>query len=269
MADSRRNRTVGLCGDRIAFFMRKKGWSNEDLAHKASVSTSTVSLLLRNKHPATWKVAGKIRDALGVEGIDQLRPINDVQSDSSDRVNEWLLEQPLTNWITASNQLQFRIWRLQHEHISKLSRGKCYDLIGMSSAAKENCKAQLTRHAEVCTRLQSDRIIRNLTTCEEATGNRWWVIDEWVEGEPLSDLIKERAIGLSDAKAISRDILKALNLLHEHDIVCRELSLNTIIIKADMSAVLTEFELAKLLDGSPTVSNDYWKADPYLSLIHI
>lgn len=57
--------------------------------------------------------------------------------------------------------------------------------------------------------------------------------------------------------------MRAIGVLHEHDILCRELSPDTVIVKPDLSAILTEFELAKLLDGSPTVSNKYWKSDPY------
>ena len=257
------NGTVGLCGDRIAYHMQRKGWSQQKLAEEAKISASTVSLLRGDNHSATWKVAEKLRCALGLDSIDQLRPINNLHSESSENVNEWVLEKALTQWITASNQLQFRIWRLRHEHVSKFSRGKCYDLVSMSSAAKENCKAHLTRHAEVCTRIQSDQIIRNLTTCEEDSGNRWWVIDEWVDGDMLSNYAREKTIGLSQARIISKDILLAIGVLHERDILCRELSPDTVIVKPDMSAVLTEFELAKLLDGSPTVSNKYWKSDPY------
>ena len=263
MAESKKHGTVGLCGDRIAYFMRQKGWNYGDLRFASGVSVSNISLLVNNKHSATWKTAEKLRKALGLESIDQLRPIKNLQSEASDKVNEWFLEEALTQWITASNQLQFRIWRMKHEHISKLSRGKCYDLVSMSSAAKENCKAHLTRHAEVCARIQSDQIIRNLTTCEEDSGDRWWVIDEWVDGNILSNYAREKTIGLSQAKTISKDILRAIGVLHEHDILCRELSPDTVIVKPDLSAILTEFELAKLLDGSPTVSNKYWKSDPY------
>lgn len=263
MTDSRKHRTIGLCGDRIVYFMRKRGWNYGDLANVSGVSRSNISLLVNNKHPATWKIAEKLRSALELESIDQLRPINDLQSDSSDKVNEWFLEEALTQWITASNQLQFRIWRMRHEHINKFSRGKCYDLVSMSSAAKEDCKVQLIRHAEVCSRIQNDFIISNLTTFEEATGDRWWVIDEWVEGKIMSDFVKEKTINLSQAKKISKQVLLAISVLHEHDIVCRELSPDTVVVKPEGSAILTEFELAKLLDGSPTVSNQHWKEDLY------
>jgi serine/threonine protein kinase len=52
--------------------------------------------------------------------------------------------------------------------------------------------------------------------------------------------------------------------LHEHGIVRRELNPATIVIRnSDGRAILTEFELAKLIDRGPTVSTGEWPVDPY------
>ena len=263
MMDRKNTGTVGLCGEKIAKFMHKKGWSNEKLASEAKISPSAISLLRRNKNSATWSTAEKLRVALDLDSIDQIRPTSDPNVSDSGRINEWQLVSPLTKWVTTSNQLQFRIWQLEHLHLSKMARGKCYDLVSMSSADRKNCKTQLLRHAEVCTRIKCDHVIRNLTTYEEISGERWWVIDEWLEGSSLAEIIGENRMRDYSKKTIAVDVAQALLSMNEQGIVCRELSPSSIVVRKDGAAVLTEFELAKLLDGSPTVATDDWRVDPY------
>jgi serine/threonine protein kinase len=55
-----------------------------------------------------------------------------------------------------------------------------------------------------------------------------------------------------------------LNSLHAQKIVRRELSPDFIIFQPALNrVVMTEFELAKLHDGSPTVSTESWPSDEY------
>jgi serine/threonine protein kinase len=62
-------------------------------------------------------------------------------------------------------------------------------------------------------------------------------------------------------------IAAGLLALHEAKVVRRELSPRFVTLrKKDLSPVLTDFELAKLLDGAPTVSPaGGWPDDPYLA----
>jgi serine/threonine protein kinase len=57
--------------------------------------------------------------------------------------------------------------------------------------------------------------------------------------------------------------VRGLAALHNAGIIFRELApARVLIADHDRRAVLTEFELAKLLDGSPSVSSE-WPEDPY------
>ena len=266
MADSRKHRTVELDGDKITALMRERGWTVERLAQEAVISTASVSLILRNKHQPYWSTAKKLQAALGLESIDELCPRENESSDpDTDAIQEWQKDVAQSKWITASNQLQFRIWRLRHEHLSKYARGKCYDLLGMSTAERKRCKALLIRHAEVCSRIgRNPHIINNLTTCESQDGEQWWVIDEWIDGTTLRDLLQSGPCEIELAKKWGRQMAVAIHAMHDHDILRRELSPQTVLIdKQCDDVILTEFELAKLLDGSPTVSQDDWPTDPY------
>ena len=62
-----------------------------------------------------------------------------------------------------------------------------------------------------------------------------------------------------------REIAGGLSALHRAQIVMRELAPSRVLLaKSDGRAVLTDFELAKLLAGGPTVSpGEEWPEDPY------
>ncbi len=266
MADNRKHRTVVLDPERIGRLMREKGWSIEQLAQRALLSTGSVSAALNAAHPVYWATAEKFRAAFRLASIDELlQSATDNTTSTPARVHEWLLESAESRWITASNQLQFRIWRLKHEHLPKLARGKCYDLQGMASAERDRSRTSLLRHAEVCARIGNHpHIIGNVTTFAGPGDACWWVVDEWISGTKLSELLKQQRLPQSLAIRIALETAEAMSHLNTAGIIRRELSPQCILIEAESErTVLTEFELAKLLDGSPTVSNDDWPIDPY------
>ncbi len=266
MASKRQNREFQLDGEIVRKLMSNKGFTVESLAAKAVLAPNTISSVLNGTRPCNQKTGHKIRVALKVDNIEDLLKRRDQKPESKARIHEWLLDQPLTKkWVTASNQLQFRIWKLKHEHLSKSARGKCYDLEGMATIERERCRDLLLRHAEVCTRIGTHaHIINNLTTCEAPSRDRWWVIDEWIEGSTLGHRFSTSDFSMPEKQGIIRQIAEGLNAFHSHNVVRRELSPQTILVReGNGDVVLTEFELAKLLDGSPTVSSSDWPVDPY------
>lgn len=267
MADNRKHRTVLLNPDIVVHLMRQNGWSIEDLASRAVLSPGTVSAAINEKHATYWSTADKLRKALKLDSLEPL--LQSVATETTDdeppRIHEWFLDHAESKWITASNQLQFRIWRLKHEHLPKYARGKCYDLEGMATDERSRCRTQLLRHAEVCAKIGRDQnIINNLTTCESPKKNSWWVIDEWIDAVSLDQRLHQGRINRGLAIEISLQIASGLTSLHNCGIARRELTPQSILLETNTNrVVLTEFELAKLLDGSPTVSNEDWPVDPY------
>lgn len=264
MAGKKNNRTVPVSAELLLNRLRERGWSVEQFALEANVATGTVSRVLGGNKEVFWKTAEAFRLALGLDCIDELIR----QPDSSAtvrRINEWLIDEVQSSWVTAANHLQYRIWKLRHEHLPKLARGKFYDLEGMSSGERERCHAALLRHAVVCTKIGNhDNIISNISTCQSGDEQGWWVIDEWVAGCSLKELLKQGPVSRTVAWRIGTEMAEALRVLHANGIVRRELTPQSVLIEeAGQRVVLTEFELAKLLDGSPTVSTDEWIVDPY------
>jgi len=76
-------------------------------------------------------------------------------------------------------------------------------------------------------------------------------------------LPKSGAWAAADLCRLLLDVATGLQALHTADVVFRELAPARVLISnQDARAVLTDFELAKLLDGSPSVSSE-WPEDPY------
>ena len=158
------------------------GWTHEKLAHKAEVSTGTINNVLSKGLAASLRTAHGIRQALGVESLESL-----LESDVTD---------VMTEWIEASNGLRFQICRMRHLELDDLARGKRYDLSRLSTEEEQRCVTWMKRHPKVCRAVKyHPNVITNETVFRDPREPYYWVIDEWVEGEPLSSRLRPIARG--------------------------------------------------------------------------
>src|SRR5690606_18230168 len=72
---------------------------------------------------------------------------------------------------------------------------------------------------------------------------------DFVDGPPLSKLIKERQLGVRRAVEIARDVARALAHAHEKEAIHRDVKPGNIIMGKDGAPVLTDFGLARDLEG--------------------
>ncbi len=181
-----------------------------------------------------------------------------------EQLAEWTAPQYLSNWITVPNGLQYLVLKMRHRHIAEtFARVKCYELRFLTDAERGQIEVQLTRHPMVCRKLTPHpRIPINQGAFPDPTGECWWVIDYWIDGIPLHDALQER-LSLGEVLRIGRELAAGLKLLHDNGIVRRGLNPQHILLREpDRSVVLTDFELAKLLGGAPTVGKG-WPPDLY------
>lgn len=255
-------RTVAINVDKLTAAMNHRGLSVEQLTELADVSTGTVNNLLAGKS-VYRSTASQIAEALGMT-LGVLLGESITQGGAS-TVHEYLVSEVLSDWITASNGLKFQVCRLRHMELDRQARGKRFDLRDMTTDEQQRCRTWIKRHPNVCETLhEHPNIVRNLTAFYDPTESFYWVIDEWIDGEPLQRTLGRKQFSQPVAKALLLDVARGLHGLHEHGIVRRELNPATIVIRhSDGRAILTEFELAKLIDRGPTVSTDEWPVDPY------
>ena len=250
--------------------MTERGWGIEALAHAAEIGVTTVHDFLNNGTSVYRRTARRVSEALEQTSVEAIllkheATGSDEIASATSNTHEWFVEQVVSPWITASNGLQFQICRMKHAHLDRLARGKRYELQHLSTADRERAHENLLRHPKTCEKVcPHPHVIRNLTTYPDETGTSWWVIDEWIEGQTLHDQLSDGAFTHSDCRRLMLGMAFGLAALHDEQIVRRELTPAAVLVRAkDGEAVLTEFELAKLLDGSPTVSSANWPTDPY------
>lgn len=178
---------------------------------------------------------------------------------------EWESKGYVDQGRLAPNGLYYIVCRMQHRHTAnKPGRGKFYHLSWLPPAKREGMRHQLSRHADVCARVGlHPEIVVNHASTPVAQGEGWWVIDEWVGEKTLVDHLSAGPWPREKLPRLLLAIAQGLDALHKAGIVFRELAPARVLISdKDGRAVLTDFELAKLLDGSPSVSGD-WPEDPF------
>ncbi len=181
-----------------------------------------------------------------------------------DELLEWIRMEYLTNWITLPNGLQYCVSKRRHRHLPDIfARIKCYELKFLTDDQRREFETRLTRHPIVCRKLTPHpRIPINQGAFSDPKRGFWWVIDYWIDGITLHEVLQER-LPIGEVLRIGRELAEGLKLLHDNGIVRRGLSPQHILLREpDRSVVLTDFELAKLLGGAPTVGKD-WPPDHY------
>ncbi len=218
--------------------------------------------------PETAKI---IADVLGQSVVDLLAPWDKLYRPPALPAGplmgeaEWESEGYVDQGRLASNGLYYIVCRMRHRHTQgKLARGKYYHLGWLSEALRESLRHRLSRHADVCARIGvHPRIAVNFSSAPAPARDGWWVIDHWNGGRTLADYLRDGCWPREKLPRLLLQIAEGLDALHRAQIVFRELAPARVLISdQDGSAVLTDFELAKLLDGSPSVSTEWAKEHP-------
>lgn len=251
---------------------RNMGLSEKQICtHKdlrMSVNTALHALKGGGTYPDTAK---KIADFFGYKVEQLVAPWDSLYKMPAQLPGPWsgLPEWEPTGYLEqgrlAPNGLYYIVCRMQHRHTkAKVGRGKFYHLSWLPSAQREGMRHQLSRHADVCARVEiHPRIVVNHTSTPAANDEGWWVIDNWLGETTLANYIEDKPWPLERLPRLLLDIAQGLEVLHREKIVFRELAPARVLITDEGSrAVLTDFELAKLMDGSPSVSSE-WPEDPF------
>ena len=172
-------------------------------------------------------------------------------------------------WERTANDLQFCVTKLQNRHLTtRFARGKCYWLQHLRVSERQRLEDHLRRHCDVCERVGAHpNIAKNITATFLQDGGLWWVLDQWIEGPTLAECLKDGPLDLARLKKVMTGVADGLAALHNEKVIRRELSPRFIIVRSeDQSAVLTDFELAKLLDGRTVRPDEGWREDPYRAI---
>ena len=263
----------------LATLRNEAKWTQEQLAANAKpdgtpITSKTVSRI-ENGGRASYSTAKSLVAALDgrikyrkitleeLEGVEVDTPVS---SHPYLRLPDWELGKP-GPCVTASNGLQWQVFPLFHKDLPKdKARGKLYDLRGnVPTEDRHELKKYLRRHPEVCQKIHGHEghhpNVARHRIAHKFDPDYWWVIDEWIEGKSLNEHLEEGPLPPDRLPGVMRDILQGLQALHKAGIIRRELSPRYIYLTDDR-AVLTDFELAKLLDTNHSVSvRGQWRDD--------
>jgi tetratricopeptide (TPR) repeat protein/tRNA A-37 threonylcarbamoyl transferase component Bud32 len=103
------------------------------------------------------------------------------------------------------------------------------------------------REAELTARLKHPGIVHVHDVGQ--VGDFQYFTMDFVDGPPLSKLIKERQLGVRRAVELARDVARALDHAHERGTIHRDVKPGNVIVARDGTPVLTDFGLARDLDG--------------------
>jgi len=245
--------------------------SLQDFQKASGLNKDTARKLLRGEPVFLSSLSQAVREAFGIDNpLEVLHPDElaelgvQTEAPSPGYVLEWEIEDYLSGWRQTSNGLQYQLVQLRHRFLdNRLARGKCYELRHMSTAEQARVETYLRRHVDVCERIDGHHSVAvNLTAA--LVDGLWWVLDRWEEGETLADRLRTDVLSEYELRFIMTGIAEGLAALHQVDVIRRELSPGSVLLRESSDRpVLTDMELAKLAAGGPTVSPDEWPDDPY------
>jgi serine/threonine protein kinase len=262
-----------LCPQQLKRFMELRRLNVTELADKTGLSRNTVYKILSGKYLKVSTLT-QFAEELDAE-LDQLRGVGSVSdqegSFSLTPPRHWRVVEVLSPWMRASNGLQYRLAKLENTTVEfpNFVRGKFYDLLSTAVSKRSELKRFLSRHASVCLQFKRDpHIVTHFATIPLENDDGWWVLDEWLGTISLSsylDQTEANQLPVDEIRRLGDGILCGLQSLHAAGIIMREMSPDHVLVNDKCQLVLlTEFELAKLGTGAPSVSGT-WSPHQFLA----
>jgi serine/threonine protein kinase len=250
--------------------IEQSGLPIQELARLMGVHRGTVFTMLKNGM-ASPTLVRRLFDAL--EANEEGRRSRSIIRESDEQVHritspkDWSVFSVESPVFVAANGVNYQVAKLRNTlNPNRYARGKLYDLRHLTPTTLRNQEEHLLRHSKICANLHGEpRLPIHFDIRRLGEDSAWWVLDEWIEGKPLSTLMVEMpTVDPTIAKVIGSEILLALGTLHSHRIVVRELAPERVIVTHDMTrCVVTDFEMAKLLDGNISVRGKWKLQTPY------
>jgi hypothetical protein len=248
----------------------RSDFSNADLERRANVSNNTVINVVKGKRVQKKSAYAVIR-ATGINNPQDYVSDSPLHTpgpsrDPRRRFNQWELIEAPSETKSANGVITFQVGKARHDHDGRIARTKCYDL---ESVQEEDIKylknVVLSRHPEICLRLERNPQFPKYYDCGFGAGKLFWVIDQWEDGQKLGELVAAGRIANSDVPRIARELAAGLASLHENGVIRRELTPDYVMLRSsDQSVMLLDFELAKITGSIPSRPMD-WSRSPFLA----
>lgn len=129
---------------------------------------------------------------------------------------------------------------------TRLERPVALKILPESLGAYEEGVQRFRQEARAASAISHPNVAHIYDFGEE--GGRYFLAMEYVEGKTLRELLREKAVGVSDALEISLQIVEALVATHKRGIVHRDIKPENVIVTETGLVKVLDFGVAKLLD---------------------
>jgi TolB-like protein/Flp pilus assembly protein TadD len=128
---------------------------------------------------------------------------------------------------------------------TRLERDVALKLLPADLADDPDRRARFLREARAAAALNHPNITTTLDIGEE--GGRDYIAQEFLDGQPLSEIITERSLPLAELADLAVPLADALSFAHECGVIHRDLKAANVIVTSRGVPKLLDFGLAKIL----------------------
>lgn len=154
----------------------------------------------------------------------------------------------------------FLVEREEHLYALKILRRNMFS----GSHAEESRLARFIREADILSKVNHPNVVRIYHAGFSHDGKIPYILLEYVEGRPLTELIEQNVLTLEEKLHILRQIAQALDAVHEQQVLHRDVKPGNIILMAENKVKLTDFGIAKLAGSSLTLPHEMLGSPAYM-----
>jgi serine/threonine protein kinase len=100
---------------------------------------------------------------------------------------------------------------------------------------------------------------------EEGQEGNAYIVMEFVPGNPLNRLIEQRSLAINDKVGILSQIASALDVVHRHGIMHRDVKPGNVLVTNEMFAKLMDFGVARIDDSALTMTAEMIGSPAYMA----